>query len=362
MIPKIVFTYWEGDQLSDLHYLTIYSFHKYNPDLDIIIYTDANPKNILREWNTHEHSINIKKKIPLSNLIAINPNKIFLRQINFQKEYNFDNNISIIFKADFTRIAKLYEHGGMWFDMDILFIKPVPEFFFKEDNSYIFIYAETIPTGLLIFKQKSELLKNIYYSALEIINSKRLDNYQKIGPNLWIQQYKKLNTKEKMNIKILDNDFVYPILWNELYYLFKSNNNQKISNNTFGIHWYNGATETKEFINNFDINNINPKNSLFEELIHRMNYIIVQEVKPVQGVQIVKIHIKDQNNLEQLQNEYYNNILNINSNVIVEFIIPVNLLKTKVFSLYKCWRKGYCLNNSGIKLPKNIKKIYLKKI
>ena len=57
MIPRIIFTYWEGDQLSALHYLTIYSLHKYNHELDIIIYTDENPKNILREWNSPEHSI-----------------------------------------------------------------------------------------------------------------------------------------------------------------------------------------------------------------------------------------------------------------------------------------------------------------
>ena len=71
MIPKIVFTYWEGDQLSELHYLTIYSLHKYNPDLDIIIYTDINPKNILREWKSNEHSIDIQKKIPLSKFESI---------------------------------------------------------------------------------------------------------------------------------------------------------------------------------------------------------------------------------------------------------------------------------------------------
>ena len=147
MIPKIVFTYWEGEQLSELHYLTIYSLHKYNPELDIIIYTDENPKNIFREWNTSQHSIDIQKTIPLSKLVEVNPNKIFLRLINFNNDYHFDNNISIVFKADFIRIAKLYEHGGIWFDMDILFVKPIQDFFFKEDiQAFIFYYSRTITT------------------------------------------------------------------------------------------------------------------------------------------------------------------------------------------------------------------------
>ena len=367
MIPKIVFTYWEGDQLSELHYLTIYSLHKYNPELDIIIYTDETPKNILREWNTPEHSIDIQKKIPLSNLIDINPNKIFLKPINFQKEYDFDNNISIVFKADFIRIAKLYKHGGIWFDMDILFFKPIPDFFFQEKvEAFIFNYSDVIPTGFLASIPKSKYLENLYEESLEIIKKKNLNNYQKIGPIIWLEEYKKLNKKEYTNlIKTLDNSLVYPFLWNQLDKLFKKSN-AIIPENTFGIHWYNGAPITKEFINNFDINKINPQNSLFEELIYKINNNLVQEVQEDLEAKVIKITIKfdfkDKNNLEQLQKEYYNKILNINSNIIVEFIIPKNLLKTRVFTFYKCWRNGYCINDSNTKIPKNIVKVILKKI
>ena len=373
MIPKIIFTYWEGDQLSELHYLTIYSLHKYNPELDIIIYTDENPKNILREWNTHEHSIDIEKKISLSKLVEINSKKISLIPINFHKEYQFDNNISIIFKADFTRIAKLYEHGGIWFDMDVLFVKPIPDFFFQEKvESFIFIYSEVIPTGFLASIPKSKFLENLYNGSLEIIKNKRLNDYQKIGPIIWIEEYKKLDKKEK--IKVLNKDLVYPFLWKQLSNLFKKSN-VIIPENTFGIHWYNGASETKEFINKFDINNINPGRSLFERLVYKMNDDVekeveeevrkvrkVRKVQKVQEVQEVKIEFLNSNNLEQIQDEYYNKILNVTNTVIVEFIIPEKLLKTRVFTFYKCWKNGYCLNDSNMKLPKNIIKIILKKM
>ena len=270
MIPKIVFTYWEGDQLSELHYLTIYSLHKYNSELDIIIYTDENPTNILREWNTNQHSIDIQKTIPLSKLVEVNPNKIRLIPINFHNEYKFDNNISIVFKADFIRIAKLYEHGGIWFDMDILFVKPIPDFFFEEEvEAFIFIYSRTIPTGFLASIPKSKYLENLYNISLQIIKNKELAVYQKIGPDLWNQEYKKLGRKTIKNIKILDNNLIYPFLWNQLNNLYKKTNNI-IPENTFGIHWYNGASETKEFINQFDINNINSDNSLIYNLIFKI--------------------------------------------------------------------------------------------
>jgi hypothetical protein len=356
MIPKIIFTYWEGDQLSELHYFTIYSLHKYNAELDIIIYTDEITTNILQKWNTNEHSTNIHKKIELSKIIEINPEKISLQSINFQKNYNFDNSISIIYKADFIRIAKLYEHGGIWFDMDILFIKPIPNFFFEEKvDVFIFIYSRIIPTGFLAAFPKSNFLKILYKSSLEIILNKKLVNYQQIGPCLWIEEYNKLDKNQKLNIKILDNKYVYPFLWNKISILFKKSN-VIIPKNTFGIHWYNGAPKSKIFINHFDMNNINPNNSLIETFINNILQNLPNEIE------IIKINFTDANNLEKIQEEYYNKISSINNIIIVEFIIPKNLLKTKVYSFYKCWMNGYCFKNSRKKIPKNINKIILKKL
>ena len=57
--------------------------------------------------------------------------------------------------------------------------------------------------------------------------------------------------KNIKNIKILDSNLVYPFLWNQLdNFFFK---NSVLPENTFGIHWYNGADVTKEFIYHFEI-------------------------------------------------------------------------------------------------------------
>lgn len=263
-----VFTYWEGDDFSFLHYLTVKSLHKYNPDLNITIYTAKYPTNILQSWNSGEHSVKITNKMNFRDVLRINPDKITIKEIDFNAEYGLNNDISCVFKADFTRIVKLYEHGGLWFDMDILFIKPIPSYMFDFNDSKemcYFTYMEAIPTGLISCTAKSKyitLLYNNMINYINVLNTGSRHDYQIIGPGLWKNTYLGNKSDLQNTMDCINVSDIYPILYIHLHILY-SKHNIDLPTNTWGIHWYNGHSLSKHFINNLQ------PDSLGDSLIER---------------------------------------------------------------------------------------------
>ena len=264
MIPKIFFTYWEGNRLSKLHYYTIYSLVKFNPDVPIIIYTSKIEYNVMVQWTSGEQESSDFEYIALSDILSIS-NNIQLIQIDFENEYNIKSNISCIFKADFVRICKLYEHGGMWFDFDILFIKQIPDWLFETNHNILYFrYQDTIPTGLLFASSKNDTIKNIYIHSIQTIvqiNNQTITDYQILGPNIWNLYY-----PYYVNSFCLETELVYPYLWDNITLFFKSYVNM-IRENTFGIHWYNGGIDSSEYIQTFNPNELNSDKCVIDKYL-----------------------------------------------------------------------------------------------
>ena len=169
-IPRIFFTYWEGNQLSHLHYYTILSLHRLHPEQKIIIYSSLVTSNKLIDWTSNEHrkgDVKIENRITLDEIKNINPEQISIEMIDFNS-YKINNNISVIHKADFIRVRKLYEHGGMWFDFDILFIKRIPDELFDGESTYnYFKVSNVVPTGLIFVIENHPVIKKILDSIYQ---------------------------------------------------------------------------------------------------------------------------------------------------------------------------------------------------
>lgn len=273
-IPKVAFTYWEGNELTYLQYYTIYSFNKYNPDYEIIIYTCNDITNFKHPSNTN---IQNDKCINLNKFLEINNVKII--QIDILKKLNIPYDISSpIFKADIVRIIKLYEHGGIWIDLDILFIKPIPDNLINNIvDIYYFSYSGTVATGLLISSPKNKGIKFIYDSCLERLNNKlqNKDLYQNtnlfnndlqfFGPSLWRDCIFK-NKDIFGQCELLDTNCVYPYMPQQMNLFFYSDQDY-VKDNTICIHWYNGDSVSRNYIKQFDPNNIENK-CVFEKYLN----------------------------------------------------------------------------------------------
>jgi hypothetical protein len=279
-VPPLAFSFWEGTQLTYLQFLTIYTLRKFNPNIRIRIYistpSPSNPTHFLSTQSNpqlHPCGLNIRpdRSIRLHSLALIP--RVELIELNLNQTYHFDVQIPSVHKADIVRIFKLHEHGGIWFDLDILFYKPIDSLYLSNhyDLTY-FSYTNTIATGLILAPPKTNPLTLLCYITLERLRHQGLTfEYQEFGPTLWARTVLH-NRSLFSNSKVLPNKIIYPYIWNQVNYIFFSKEDLTHPTETLGIHWYNGSPYSRLYINRFDINDLaphTPDKNIFEQYAKR---------------------------------------------------------------------------------------------
>lgn len=273
MIPKILHLYWGGGKLSFMQYLTVVTFKEHNPDWRIWLWYPTNPNLNPAPWRTCEQKEPYTGKDYLDKAIKLCEYK----QFDFIAQ-GIKKDLTETAKSDYIRNYMLYEYGGVYADMDFLFIRPIDSLI-EKDFDYLLSYA-VLPSvsffnnGFLAAKPGLKIVKDCVDDIHSVQRRNMDDDYQSLGNKVFYRLF--VNDKTIQNIypdvKIynMPQDIVYPYLpmaegieerdIDEMFFGTKDITTDK----TIGIHWFNGHPTGKKFQNNFDeyINNGSPISKL----------------------------------------------------------------------------------------------------
>lgn len=175
--------------------------------------------------------------------------------------------------SDIISYYVLSTEGGLFCDMDVLFIKPLPYEYFKNyDVGVVNYYClmnkfNVFPIGFLWGQNQHDFWCNLYKEAMEKVNIKE---YQSIGSFLIQSKYKSIIDLHKKypDSKILNIDcnVVYPfanVALDWLKYIdsyFKYDYTNSLSSSTCCLHWYGGgpaAQKMNNVLNEFNLQSYN---------------------------------------------------------------------------------------------------------
>ncbi len=118
-IPQKAWFYWNNSNLPYVRYLTLLTFRKHNPNWQMILYTSE--KQVQEDLIFPDYWSKVKDlNIEIKNILPQCIQNIDLSQT---KDDYFRN----VYLSDYLRWWLLNEYGGLWSDMDILYLKSMDE-------------------------------------------------------------------------------------------------------------------------------------------------------------------------------------------------------------------------------------------
>lgn len=277
-IPKIVHLYW-GDKNNFLplsRFLSILSIRKLNKDWKIKLHLPKYKGESNPTWNTGEQNI-------IESFVDTNNYFDELKNLNVDMIYHdfnncgFTNNAHEVHKSDFLRWIVLFEDGGIWSDIDLIYSKSFSEIYFnnqknREINTGLFIYPNTKSHGigfLLSSKDNPIFMECHRIAARNYVEKKYQHKYQSLGSEILNEYFQKNTVYEmvgKNNAIFFDKELVYSVDYNNIPSFFKEKN-IILDKKTIGFHWYAGNILSRNFEKNLTIDDIFLKNNFLNNYI-----------------------------------------------------------------------------------------------
>jgi len=218
-IPKIIHLLYFGEtEFYNYHSRCVKSVITNMPNHKIFIYNSKEPVNN-----------------PLWDEIKQYP-QIEIKPIQVPEYFDGFKLTHFQYKADVVRLEVLYEHGGIYLDLDMLIIKNFEELFYSNKDFYISkecSHHNGLINAFIACKPKNDFIK-IW-----------LDNFKSgLRMNNWAYHIRDTNRllleknphfKIKYNIEIIDYHHFFPINFSDTE-IFENKKHHNFSKTTYGIH------------------------------------------------------------------------------------------------------------------------------
>jgi len=267
-VPKIANFYWGSEKMSFMRYMTIKTFKRQNPDWSIHLYV---PKNVSTEtsWRKidshHQNDASdYNSKYDYFEQL-LNEEAIKTIQVDFSKTV-VGSSASEPHKSDFLRWNVLYQKGGLWSDMDIVYHKPMADLYFNNfensqtdlvvsyDERHIESGVNLTAIGFLLTKPKNSFFNTLSKKSIKLFDP---NHYQSIGAYMWMNSYRNIDSiRDSHHLQVINLDYntVYQFDWNNLDQIYLSSS-KSIHDKSIGIHWYGGHPLSQQVNNKINHTN-----------------------------------------------------------------------------------------------------------
>jgi glycosyltransferase involved in cell wall biosynthesis len=261
-IPKKIFFYWGNPVMSWLRYMTLYSFRKFNPDWQMelhVSHIDMEDKY----WHSPEtqdfHSYTGKNYLSEVKKLGIKIKKCPVFAEGAGPSHN----------SNFFKWNELATDGGIYCDMDVLFTKPIDNWYesvkhYQTGLSYEHTregyHGGYYSIGFMFSSGNNRFFKDVFNSCTKHFD---LNVYQGAGVR---PLYKMLEDNGVGMRPYIDGlhyipmNIVYPWRWKDQRDFF-SLCHTKLPKETIGIHWFAGHPEAQEFNNNVNPDTLDSYNN-----------------------------------------------------------------------------------------------------
>jgi len=255
MIPKVAHFFWANASMSWMRYMTIRSFCHFNPDWDVILHS-ASLDVTRKDWKSREVQEFLRgepvedwypqlEKLPISFSRWTPPHRAATNPV---------------YASDLFTWHLLGTEGGLYCDMDILFVKPMRDVLGDVTNAdmWLSLFGPVFPIGFLAGCPQNRFFADLYRFCLKLPGG----SYQSFGstaahqfvttlptykgdkgtpePRLFEYRLDAIHRHYGYDIDNLDETCVYPVPWNRIERIFIEKHPSTLES-TFAIHWYAGS-------------------------------------------------------------------------------------------------------------------------